>query len=91
LKQQLDDYRSDAESQTTELNALRKEKFNLQSRLAELRIVLKNNHELNQKLKEKLKSCEIVVSQESAYNEELVTKLLDQSYENSKESKYEIL
>lgn len=87
LKQQIDSYRSDSETFTTELNELRKEKFGLQSRLAELRVVLKNSHEQNQKLREQLKNCKVVVSQEFAFNEELVTKLLDQSYENSKENK----
>ncbi|CAG2120174.1 unnamed protein product, partial [Medioppia subpectinata] len=64
-----------------------KSKFSLQSRLTELRVALKNSYDQNQKLRQQLNASQIVVTQESTFNEELVTKLLDQSVDTTNEAK----
>lgn len=87
LRQRICDYESDGQHLNNELSELKKTKFSLQSRLTELRLHLKNSYEQNQKLRQQLNSYEAVVAQESTFNEELVTKLLDQSADNTKEIK----
>ncbi|CAG2107014.1 unnamed protein product [Medioppia subpectinata] len=57
------------------------------SRLTELRVALKNSYDQNQKLRQQLNASQIVVTQESTFNEELVTKLLDQSVDTTNEAK----